>query len=541
MRNTGYSGGISILALCAASVMGAGSACAQTVTVSPAQLQAQLETLQSQINLLKSQEKQLSREAAAVSVQEHRQAVVAQQQASVAAEQARVAQQQNQVSLQVAATSAQAAAPMKQAAAGSGGLGVYVDNGALVVDKNIRISLHGRVFAYGANMSSDANSVGGNKLSPISGVASAVLLPSVDFKESPGLHYGVKSVFYISETAAGVGANTNSSSATTPVEGTPSFVLHFGYVYAASKRYGTVNLGQEPGTWTFMEVGNPDLDNGGWDSVFEGGLPAIVPSDVRPFYLHGTVNALDATIKVSYVSPTFDGFTIGASYEPNSNGSQQGNFTCTGAGSTCADLQASTLSTDIGKKRQNTVDAAIAYAGQFGATSFATSAGVLYGSPVSFDGPPTTATTDFLPLAVGRAGAELTTPLGAGQLTLSGNTEFGQVEDTYAFQPKGAPDAFEYIVGAAYNIGPWKMVGAYFSNRTSGAFNPKTPVTGRYELETGPEAELAYTVNDHWKVMLNYLYGSRQQAGFDFLTGADGKANNYVRVQVVGLGTQVVW
>src|ERR1700723_2593472 len=153
MRNTGYSGGISILALCAASVMGAGSACAQTVTVSPAQLQAQLETLQSQINLLKSQEKQLSREAAAVSVQEHRQAVVAQQQASVAAEQARVAQQQNQVSLQVAATSAQAAAPMKQAAAGSGGLGVYVDNGALVVDKNIRISLHGRVFAYGANMS----------------------------------------------------------------------------------------------------------------------------------------------------------------------------------------------------------------------------------------------------------------------------------------------------------------------------------------------------------------------------------------------------
>ena len=537
MKRAGYSGGLSILAVCAASVMGGGSACAQTVTVSPAQLQAQLDTLQSQINLLKSQEKRLSREAAVVSAQAHQQAVVAQQQASVAAEQARVAQQQKQLTLQVPATSTQAAASTKQVATGSGRSGVYVDNGALVLPGNIRISLHGRVFGFGAVMNSSANSVGGYKLSSVSGVASSVLVPAVDFEASPGLHYGVKSVLYISETAAGTGANTNAST----TQGTPSFVLHYGYVYAASKRYGTVNLGQEPGTWTFMEVGNPDLDAGGWDKAFEGGLPVLVPSDVRPFYLHGTVNTLDSTIKVSYVTPNFDGFTVGASYEPNSNGSQEGNFTCAEAASTCAALQASPSVADLGKKRQNTFDAAIKYAGHFGATSFATSAGVLYGSPVSYNGPATTAVTDYLPLAVGRFGAKLVTPLGAGRVTLSGNTEFGQVEDTFAFQPKGAPDAFEYVVGAAYNIGPWKVAASYFSNRTSGFYNPKTPVTGRYELETGPAAELAYAMSDHWKIMLNYLFGSRQQAGYNFLAGEAGKANNYVRVQVVGLGTQVVW
>lgn len=416
---------------------------------------------------------------------------------------------------------------------------VYVDSrdSALILPGHVRVTLDGLFAGYAADLTSGASNVAGYKLNPFMGLASGILKPAVDFEASPDTHYGFQSVFFISGSSAGTGANTNA----TTTEGIPTFVIHYAYAYASDKRYGTLQIGQEPGTFTFMEVGDPDLDMGGWNKLFQGGLPSVVPSDVRPFYFHGIVSTIAATLKLSYLTPTFYGFSFGASFEPNSNGIQQGGFVCADASSTCASLSSSPSTADLGKKRKNTFDATLKYSGEFGSTDVAASTGVLYGSPVSYDGPQTTAITNYRPLLLGRAGVKISTPVGPGKLIFDANTEFGQAEDQFALQPEGAPDAFEYIAGLTYLIDNWKIAGAYFNNKTSGFYNPLAPKTSRYEVEAGPEAELAYNFTDHWKAMLSYLYGSRHQNGYDFIAGANGSSNNNVKVQVIGLGTQLTW
>lgn len=503
---------------------------AQAVSITPEQLQSELNSLQRQIYSLKAQQAQINKQRAALAAQAKEQAAVTQQQAAVAVQQARVVRQQR-VTVRLANSGQQ------NSYANRSGILLDTKKKALLLPDNITISLNGVFGAWGANMSSDVNTVGRYKLNPIVGDAYAVLVPSVNFKASDSTNFGLKSVLWISQSSSGVGSNENASI----TQGTPAFVVHFLYGYMRNKHYGTINIGQEPGTFTFMEVGNTNLDGGGWDAPFSGGLANVVPGAVRPYYLHGTTNSLDSTLKVAYISPRFDGFFFGVSFEPNANGIKEGTFSCAVASSGCAALSSSPSITDIGRKRKNTVDATLEYTGTFGASHFSASAGILYGSPVSYSGPPTSGITQYKPLKVERAGAQFITPLGSGRFILNGNMEFGQVEDFFAFEPKGAPNAFEYTVGAAYLIDRWKAAGSYFSNRTSGFYNPKAPVTGRYELETGSALELAYSMTHNWKILLNYLYGTRQQAGYDFITSSDGKNNNHVKVQLIGFGTQFKW
>ncbi len=142
-------------------------------------------------------------------------------------------------------------------------------------------------------------------------------------------------------------------------------------------------------------------------------------------------------------------------------------------------------------------------------------------------------------MKLGRFGAEFRGPLGPGKYILSGNIEYGNATDTFAFQPAGASNALSYIVGATYLIDRWKFATAYFNNQTSGFYDPG--VTGRHEIEVGAEGEIAYSLTEHWKVMMTYLYGSRMQGGFNFITQVPGAASNHVYGQTVGLGTQFEW
>jgi hypothetical protein len=42
-------------------------------------------------------------------------------------------------------------------------------------------------------------------------------------------------------------------------------------------------------------------------------------------------------------------------------------------------------------------------------------------------------------------------------------------------------------------------------------------------------------------LFVDYLYGFRQQGGYNFETGNAGTANNYVQSQLFGVGTQIQW
>jgi hypothetical protein len=518
------------LALCALATnifIEVGLAGAKAAPISAEQLQAQLNSLQKQINELKVQRKALTEQAKQQEEVARQQGVIIRQQQTVQQQQAVIDRRIDQIDKpningpnlnNPSMTFSKASLP-----------------NVMILPDNTTVSLHGEFAAFAALENSSANNVNGFKLNPIAGDAYAVLVPAVNFQATDTLNYGAKSVVWIAETAAGVGSNQNATLAT----GVPSLLVHYGYGYIQSDIYGTLNFGQVAGTWLSMEVGNPNLDSGGWDRLFQGGLANVIPANVRPFYFRGTITTLDSTLKLVYMTPPIYNFSIGASFEPSSNGIKQGSFTCAEAATTCAALASSPSSADIGKRRKNTVDAAIKFHEEMGDYTFLASAGFLYGSTISYDGPPTTAAVNFLPLKMGRFGAEIRGPLGPGKFIISGNTEFGNAVDTFAFQPVGASNAFEYIIGATYLVDRWKFAAAYFSNETSGFYGPG--VTGRHEFEIGAEGEVAYSLTDHWKVMLNYLYGSREQGGFNFITQAPGNAFNHVNGQTIALGTQFEW
>jgi hypothetical protein len=43
------------------------------------------------------------------------------------------------------------------------------------------------------------------------------------------------------------------------------------------------------------------------------------------------------------------------------------------------------------------------------------------------------------------------------------------------------------------------------------------------------------------KLFASYLYGTRWQGGYNFVTGAAGAANNKVQAQVFAIGTWLYW
>ncbi len=401
--------------------------------------------------------------------------------------------------------------------------------------------------AYGVNattglITKTTTGAGVYKLNPVTTDGDVRIYPGFDAATASGIAYGAQAEIRDEASDSSVGAGKVSG--TGGSAGQEGFYVKRAYGYIGSVPTGFVRFGQGDGAFTLLQTGVVEAFGDGAEFNADGGLVSLLPSGASPGnFIYADASGLYATDKIVYISPSIAGFSGGVAYEPNSNGLKEGYGSCTTATSNngaaspstvCADEAASPLSGDIGKKRKNTVDAMIEYSLKADGLVFKTSGGILYGAPIAYTGAAALAAAPhgYDNLEVYDAGAQATY---AG-LTVGADVKGGQVEDSFAFKPKGARDGFTYIVGAAYTAGPYVVGGSFYDGQSSGAYVPGSKTIAKTLSEYGAAAGGDVVVSKHLSVFVQYLYGHRKQVGNTALN-----AHGNTQVQAIGAGATLKW
>jgi len=140
--------------------------------------------------------------------------------------------------------------------------------------------------------------------------------------------------------------------------------------------------------------------------------------------------------------------------------------------------------------------------------------------------------------------------------TFGGNSTYGafNAADSYniLLEPDGGTNAVGWLVGAQYTAGPLVVGASFFRFNQTGdlpggtdagrgaTITPAGLTTGQQQND-GVAAGGTYTLVPGVSLFVDYLYGMRQQGGYDFETGDAGVANNNVQSQLFGVGTQIQW
>jgi hypothetical protein len=379
------------------------------------------------------------------------------------------------------------------------------------------------------------------KLNPITTDGDARLYAGFDAETLNGIAYGAQIEARTTTSDANVGAGKVTGSGSTT--GSSSLYIKRAYGYVGSKEGGYVRLGQGDGPFSLLQSGVVEAFGDGAQFNTDGGESSLLPTAATPSnFIYADASNLYATDKIVYLTPAIAGFSAGFSYEPNSDGLKQGYGNCGSAISSngavvvttntgtngaptalvCADESSSSFAGDIGKRRKNTVDAAVQYALKSDGVAYKVGGGILYGAPIDYIGAAKAVGTSAVALGydnleVYEAGAQATF---AG-LTLGANIKGGAVEDGFAFKPKGARDGFTYIVGASYVIGPYVLGASFYDGQTAGAYYPgiTTKVAGttfkmaRTLSEYGIAAGANYVISPNLSLFAQYEYGHKHQPG----------------------------
>jgi len=221
------------------------------------------------------------------------------------------------------------------------------------------------------------------------------------------------------------------------------------------------------------------------------------------------------------------------------------------AGAGC-DRLASTSTGDYSRRR-NTVDAGVRYRGTYGPVGLAAYVDYI-GSSKVLDSTPVQRALQFDGLNVGIGGIAVTW---AG-LTVGGMAQGGRFNGQWNLAPKGSSDAFAWLAGASYTYGPFIIGASYYQYGSPGSSGPVSagisPTVGQ-RRERGVAAGGTYSLAPGLALFLSYLWGDRKENGFDFITGqvntiqntnpvtgvGAGSQNNYVKTQVLTVGTSFTW
>jgi hypothetical protein len=386
------------------------------------------------------------------------------------------------------------------------------------------VHLNGYLQFEIGNYGSTFNNYKGYKLNSVTTDGDVRLYPGFDAMTANGIDYGAQVETRVTTSNGGKAVGSNSAS----TSGTGSV-----YVRRA--------FGQADSVFGLLQTGVLEAFGDGGQFNEDGGIDSVLPTNAVPGqFIYADQGALYATDKVVYLTPAIAGFSGGFGYEPNSNGLKQGYATNATASATSAALSASPLYTDItGTKRQNTVDVAVQYMLKANGFLVKTSAGYLHGATTSLNGVAGAIGNSahyphygYDDLSVYQVGGQVTY---AG-FTLAGNIKGGQVEDGYAFKPKGARDALSFILGANYVVGPYVIGASYFNGQTSGAYLPGVKGTARTLSEYGAAVGANYVLSPNASFFLQYLYGHRHQPGNSVLS-ASGNA----QVQAIAAGATLKW
>jgi hypothetical protein len=398
--------------------------------------------------------------------------------------------------------------------------------------------------AYGSTYNQvTVPTVGTYKLNPVSTIGDVRIYPGFDATSRNGLGYGVQVELRTNYSDAGQGINKTTGSGSSA--GTSSLYVRRAYGYIGTPDAGYVRMGQTDSAFTLLQTGAIEAFGDGSQWTADGGLVSMLPGSATPGnFIFADTGNLYATDKVVYISPAFAGLSASAGYEPNSNGLKEGYGNDSTASSTSGALSSSPVAGDIGKRRKNTVDAAIQYVLKADGVAYKANAGILYGAPVAYDGtaPLSAAPHGYDSLEVYQAGGQATF---AG-FTLGANVKGGQVEDGYAFKPKGARDGLAYLISANYVIGPWVVGASYWNGQSSGAYVPGKKTVARTLSEYGVAVGGNYVVTPNLSLFVQYLYGHKHQPGATFATATVGSTKYVVgssnaQVQAIGAGATFKW
>ena len=128
--------------------------------------------------------------------------------------------------------------------------------------------------------------------------------------------------------------------------------------------------------------------------------------------------------------------------------------------------------------------------------------------------------------------------------SVGGKYLFGQVNGQAGLQVKGTDDAEAFLVGASYTFGP-AVVGLHYVDYKY-AGDTYNALQDRQRREQGFAAGGTYSLAPGLSLFLSYVYVTKKQNGFNFVTGAtngiaDSVNHNKINSQVVALGTSFTW
>ncbi len=398
---------------------------------------------------------------------------------------------------------------------------------------SVTVRLNGRVNWYaGVEASSlDDNSATGTKTSTDNFLGYLRLYPGFDGVAANGLHYGA---------AAEIRMNSGVSA------GNQTLYVFQAYGYLGLPQLGQVSFGQENGPSVIFETGTFEgFNDGGWNGDIEGMIPTVA-NPVYPFPDSGSQYD-QATDKIVYLSPTLAGFQFALGFTPNQTAENYADAETSGPFPLSASGQ-----TVLGGTPRNMIDIGGQYTKTFGPVGVQIGADYTDAGQVNYTGGPSDRATSYKDLSILSGGATVTV---AG-FTFGGNSSYGAFNmadgDTFQLEPDGGSKAIGWLAGGQYTMGPI-VVGASFFRFTqtgdlpggidagSGATITAAGLTTGQQQNDGIAAGATYTLVPGVSLFADYLYGMRQQGGYDFASGDAGTANNTVQSQLFGVGTQIQW
>jgi hypothetical protein len=322
--------------------------------------------------------------------------------------------------------------------------------------------------------------------------------------------------------------------------------------YVGTDTLGTLRFGQTDTVESLFLVGtfeNFDFQ-GGWN----GDLPGLFSGGQTPG--NGTAiswNFADwptwyGTSKIVYLSPNFSGFDFGVDWEPSSD-QTSGDGACAGTAgggtitSGCATVSSisgtgsSTLWEDDLMRRRNMVDIAGRYRGAFGPVGVVVTAAYANSGAVSND-TPGPANVAYKGLSYFDGGAALT----FGGLVVGGHVDVGSKNST-GLEPEGGKDEIDYSTGFSYAAGPFIAGVSFIDEIFQGVWDGTATTKNTYGMEHDMGLSVGGTYD--WapgsSLYVDYLWGTRHQAGRDFYAEAPGPNNNNTRAQGLVIGQKFQW
>jgi len=390
------------------------------------------------------------------------------------------------------------------------------------------------------------------------------LYPGFDGLTTNGIKYGVATEIRQDNVTGAGGGSVGSVSAQDRALG--ALYVRRDYGYIGYPTLGTIRIGTIDGATSLVQVGSFDsgpnaFNDGGWN----GDYRYAVLSGLMLNWAFASSGNYYATNKLVYLSPKFAGFDVVASFEPSTVGANIDAGSANGADSNSSALDASSICTATtpapttavpkptttdtctdgdGARRRNTFDVAGRYTGKFGDLAVIGTASYVGSGKVEFLGnfePGSTVSSkvvNYQGLSVADFGLSTTY---AG-FTLAGNLQTGKFNGEWSPLPSGYHDSTAWSFGTKYAIGPYQVGASYYGYDSAGKIAQTNGVsTVGYRVERGISAGGTYTLTKNLSFFLSYLYGKREQAGYDFDTGATGTLDNHVQVQGVALATSFTW